>query len=94
VGGVRYLRLEALIELKLASGMSNPGRLEDLADVQELIRARELPLEFGQRLDASVRDAYAEIWSATRELLRRLGSAEGDERLRVRVGREGATELT
>ena len=32
-GGVRYIDLETLVELKLASGMSNPGRLKDLADV-------------------------------------------------------------
>ena len=36
--GIRYLALPRLIELKLASGMSNPGRLKDLGDVQELIR--------------------------------------------------------
>src|SRR6185437_10487559 len=35
IDGVRYLRLTNLIELKLASGMTNAGRLKDLADVQE-----------------------------------------------------------
>ena len=39
VGGIRYLRLTTLVELKLASGMTNAGRLKDLADAQELIRA-------------------------------------------------------
>jgi hypothetical protein len=37
--GIRYVNLPTLIELKLASGMSSPGRLRDLADVQELIKA-------------------------------------------------------
>ena len=33
--GIRYLNLPTLIELKLASGMSNTDRLKDLADVQD-----------------------------------------------------------
>ena len=36
--GVKYLSLPALIELKLASGMTNPVRLKDLADVMELVK--------------------------------------------------------
>src|SRR3954469_16218249 len=34
--GIRYISLAALVSLKLASGMTNAGRLKDLADVQEL----------------------------------------------------------
>src|SRR5205085_664731 len=45
INSVRYLRLSPLIELKLASGMTNTGRLKDLADVQELIRSLQLPRE-------------------------------------------------
>ena len=48
IDGIRYLALNTLVELKLASGMTNPGRLKDLGDVQELIRALNLPLGFGQ----------------------------------------------
>lgn len=66
IGGIRYLRLSSLVELKLASGISHPGRLKDLADVQELIRARDLPLDLRDELDASVRDKYTELWRATR----------------------------
>ncbi len=66
IGGVRYLRLPTLVELKLASGISHPGRLKDLADVQELIQARDLPLELREELDSSVRDKYEELWRATR----------------------------
>jgi hypothetical protein len=66
VGGVRYLRLPTLVELKLASGISHPGRLKDLADVQELIQARDLPLELRDELDPSVREKYMELWRGTR----------------------------
>jgi len=65
LGGIRYLRLSTLVELKLASGISHPGRLKDLADVQELIQARDLPLELRDELDPSVREKYAELWRGT-----------------------------
>jgi hypothetical protein len=64
IDGIRYLKLEKLIELKLASGMTNPGRLKDLADVQELIRALKLPRDFGQRLDPYVRSEFGSLWVA------------------------------
>ena len=64
--GVMLLPIERLVELKLASGMTNPDRLKDLADVQELIRAARLPLELGAQLDPMVQARYAEIWRATR----------------------------
>lgn len=66
VGGVSYLNLTALLELKLASGLSNPGRLKDVADVQEMIRVRDLPLELRDELNAYVREKYTELWQATR----------------------------
>ena len=66
VGGVRYVSLNVLLELKLASGMSNAGRLKDLADVQEMIRARDLPLELRDELNPYVREKYTELWQATR----------------------------
>ncbi|MCK6439829.1 MAG: hypothetical protein L6Q71_06470 [Planctomycetes bacterium] len=68
-GETRLLSLPVLIELKLASGMSAPSRLKDLADVEELIIANKLERAFATRLDASVRDKYDELWSAaqTRE---------------------------
>ena len=62
INGIRYLRLPALIELKLASGMTNLGRLKDLADVQELIRALDLPREFAQQLNPFVRDKFDDLW--------------------------------
>ena len=59
-----FLPLETLIELKLASGLSAPHRLKDLADVLELIRAAGLPASLDERLDPSVRGKYAELWTA------------------------------
>jgi hypothetical protein len=56
--------LDKLIELKLASGMTAPHRLRDLADVQELIKIRRLPADFAERLDPYVRDKYLELWDA------------------------------
>jgi hypothetical protein len=61
---VALLPLPRLIELKLASGMSAPHRLRDLADVLELIRTIGLPIEAGDDLDPSVRDKFRELWQA------------------------------
>lgn len=61
---IALLPLDKLIELKLASGISAPHRLKDLADVLELIRALSLPLDQAQALDASVRAKYQELWQA------------------------------
>ena len=60
--GIRLIRLEKLIELKLASGLSAAHRLRDLADVQDLIVNLSLPIELADRLDASVQDEYRRLW--------------------------------
>lgn len=60
--GVSLLTLPALIELKLASGMTGRGRLKDLADVQELIKLFQLPRSYAEQLDPSVQDQYDELW--------------------------------
>lgn len=62
--GIRVIQLEKLIELKLASGLSAAHRLRDLADVQDLIVALELPLDVADRLDASVQTEYRRLWEA------------------------------
>jgi hypothetical protein len=67
IGGIPAITLEKLVELKLASGMSAPGRLRDLADVQDLIRALALPESFSERLDASVQERYRELWQAVQD---------------------------
>jgi hypothetical protein len=60
--GIRWLALPTLIELKLASGTSNPARLKDLADVQELIRILNLPLNIRDQLNPYVREKFEELW--------------------------------
>jgi hypothetical protein len=64
IDGIRIVTLEKLIELKLASGITAPHRLRDLADVLELIRIRKLKADFGERLDPYVRAKYLELWDA------------------------------
>jgi hypothetical protein len=61
--GVRCLNVPTLIELKLASGLTNPGRAKDLGDAQELIRMLALPAEFAEQLNPFVREKYRELWS-------------------------------
>ena len=65
---VALLPLPGLIELKLASGMSAPHRLKDLADVLELIRALELPRDTAESLDPSVRAKFEELWQAAQTI--------------------------
>jgi hypothetical protein len=60
----RILTLPKLVELKLASGMTAPHRLKDLADVLELVRHAKLPPEFAEELDPFVREKYLELWQA------------------------------
>jgi hypothetical protein len=66
--GVWLITLDKLIELKLASGLSAPHRLKDLADVQELIVRLKLPLELAENLDASVRDEYRRLWQNVQDI--------------------------
>jgi hypothetical protein len=61
---VALLPLPKLIELKLASGLSAPHRLKDLADVLEIVRQLSLPREMSAALDDSVRAKYEELWQA------------------------------
>lgn len=60
--GYRVLPLELLITLKLASGISAPHRGQDLVDVMELIRARNLPRALADALDPSVRAEFEKQW--------------------------------
>lgn len=67
LGGISYLRLPKLVELKIASGMTNAGRLKDLGDVQELIRLLDLPADFAAQLNPFVQDRYRELWDGVRQ---------------------------
>lgn len=67
IEGLRVVKLEQLIELKLASGLTASHRLRDLADVQDLVVLLKLPRELSNALDASVRAKYVELWSSAQE---------------------------
>jgi len=61
---IALLPLPRLLELKLASGMTAPHRLKDLADVIEIIRILRLPAGLAEELDPYVREKYRELWGA------------------------------
>ncbi|NQT36586.1 MAG: nucleotidyltransferase family protein [Planctomycetes bacterium] len=65
--GISYINLQVLVELKLASGMTNPGRLKDLSDVLELIKALDLPIDFVNQLDPFVRTKFKDLWQEARK---------------------------
>jgi len=67
IEGIKTLNLPKLVELKLASGISGAARLKDLADVQELIKLKDLDREFSEKLDPSVRDKFIELRQAVVE---------------------------
>src|SRR5918911_3745091 len=68
--GVRIVTLEKLIELKLASGMTAPDRLKDLADVQELIKLGGLTSDFATKLNPYVREKFLELAIAVEQARR------------------------
>ena len=63
IDGIPCLRLSTLIELKLTSGMA-AWRLKDLADVQEMIRVLNLPLEMSEQLNPYIAQSYRDQWVA------------------------------
>ena len=67
IKGVRYVNLETLMEMKLASGISSQGRAKDLGDAQELIRLLKLDAAFLERLDPYVRQEYQRLWKGVNE---------------------------
>jgi hypothetical protein len=66
IDGVKFPTLEKLVELKLASGMTAPDRLKDLADVQELIKIRNLSSDFANQLNPYVRQEFLTLLEAVR----------------------------
>lgn len=66
-GGVRFVGLVHLVELKLASGMTGGAdRARDLVDVQQLIKALDLRRELSAELHEYVRSKYEELWDGLR----------------------------
>lgn len=64
IDGIKTLSLEKLVELKLASGMTAPHRLKDLADVQELIKIKDLNADFAKTLNSFVQEKFLELQKA------------------------------
>jgi hypothetical protein len=62
-GRFRVVALAPFLELKLASGMTAPHRLQDLADVLKLISVAKLPRHLADQLDGYVRPKYGELWA-------------------------------
>ena len=62
----RVVSLPRLVEMKLASGMTAPHRLQDLADVLRLIGTADLPRDFAAQIDPYVRAKFEELWVASR----------------------------
>jgi len=66
IDGIKVIKLIPLIELKLASGLSAPHRIRDLADVQQLIERLNLPAEISRNLKPSVQNEFIRLWNATK----------------------------
>lgn len=67
IDGIKTLSLEKLVELKLASGMTAPHRLKDLADVQEIIKIKDLTADFAGKLNPFVREKFLELEKAVED---------------------------
>ena len=79
--GMRYISLQALIELKLASGMTSSERMRDLADVIELIKLLDLPPGFADGLNPFVQDKYRQLWGDAHPPAKSLCHALAQKRL-------------
>jgi hypothetical protein len=67
IDGIKTLTLEKLVELKLASGITAPHRLKDLADVQEIIKIKGLTADFAEKLNPFVREKFLELQKAVED---------------------------
>jgi hypothetical protein len=59
-----YVNLKSLLELKIASGMTAVHRLQDLADVIQLIRVNSLSKDYSGQLNPFVQEKFIELWQA------------------------------
>lgn len=62
IDGIKTVNLPTLIDLKLASGMTQPARRRDLADVQDLIRILGLKSDFVEQLNPYVHDMFLTLF--------------------------------
>jgi len=61
VEGMGFLQLPTLVELKLASGMTNVHCGKDIVDVQALVVELNLGDDFAEQLNPFVRDKFLEL---------------------------------
>ncbi len=61
VEGIKVINLKSLIELKISSGMTAKDRLQDLADVQRLIKQHHLTSDFTKQLHPYVHSKFLEL---------------------------------
>jgi predicted nucleotidyltransferase component of viral defense system len=66
IDGIRVVSLKDLIAIKLRTGLRERGRLKDLGDVQELIRAIPLDKTLASGLPKDLRDEYKAMVDAVR----------------------------
>lgn len=66
IDGIRVVTLKDLIAIKLISGLKNPGRSKDIADVEDLIRRVPLDKRFAARLPPEIRTDFKKIIEAVR----------------------------
>jgi hypothetical protein len=62
--GIRWMKLPLLIDIKLASGMTNPARKKDMDDVRNLIETLQLSGDFAEQLNPYVREKFEELRQA------------------------------
>ena len=58
---IHFVNLPTLVELKLASGMTNAMRLQDIADVQRMIHDLDLPMKFAEKLNPYVQEQFRDL---------------------------------
>ena len=79
--GIKCVRLTTLIELKLASGLSNEQRGKDLTDVEQMILVLHLPENLVEKLNPYVQRKYRELWQKLRRSEKRYVMACPDSAL-------------
>lgn len=62
--GIPYISLKALLELKIASGMTAPHRPRDLDDAIQLIRINGLPKSYSESINPYVAEKFVALWQA------------------------------
>jgi len=67
VDDITVIPLPKLVDLKLASAETAPHRQKDSSDVQELIKNLDLPREFVEELDVSVRKPFMILWQQVQD---------------------------